>query len=246
MISERPGDLLSGGLVRVLIVENYDNTWLGQVGAALAEAGAEIDLRRAQHGEPLPDNVNGHGAVVVLGGGQNALADAEYPYFPKLLNLLRAFERHDRAVLGICLGSQMLARAFGAENHIGTASEFGWHEVSLTEAAKDDAVLGALPVSFPIFQWHDDTFSLPQRAVRLATNAAAKNQAFRIGRATYGIQFHFEADRPLVRRWNEAFAASIDERHPDWPERFEAEAARHGPGADAAGLAIARAWVKTI
>jgi GMP synthase-like glutamine amidotransferase len=232
--------------LRVLVVENYDNTWLGQVETALAEAGAEIDLCRAQRGDPLPAGANGHDAVVVLGGGQNALADAEYPYFPRLIDLLRVFERQDRAVLGICLGSQILARAFGAENHIGTASEFGWHEVSLTEGAKADPVLGALPVSFPIFQWHDDTFSLPQRAVRLATNAATRNQAFRIGRATYGIQFHFEADRDLVRRWNGAFATYIGERHPDWPQRFEHEAAAHGPGADAAGLAIARAWVKTV
>jgi len=246
MICERPSDLLSGGLVRVLIVENYDNTWLGQVGTALAEAGAEIDLRRAQQGDLLPDGVNGHDAVVVLGGGQNALADAEYPYFPQLLDLMREFERRDRAVLGICLGSQVLARAFGAENHIGTASEFGWHQVSLTEAAKGDPVLGALPVSFPIFQWHDDTFSLPERAVHLATNAAARNQAFRVGRATYGIQFHFEADRAMVRQWNAAFAAYIGERHPDWPQRFEGEAATHGPAADAVGLAIARAWVAQI
>ena len=99
--------------MRVLVVENYDNTGLGQVGAALAEAGAEIDLRRAHRGEPCQTASNGHDAVVVLGGGQNALADDEYPYFPKLLDLLRDFERQDRAVLGICLGSQILARAFG-------------------------------------------------------------------------------------------------------------------------------------
>src|SRR3954447_21617473 len=75
--------------LRVLVVENFDNTELGQVGVALREAGAEIDLRRAQHGDPLPDAVDGHDAIVVLGGGQNALADDECPWFPKLLDLLR-------------------------------------------------------------------------------------------------------------------------------------------------------------
>jgi GMP synthase-like glutamine amidotransferase len=235
-----------GASLRVLVVENYDNTGLGQVGKALAEAGAEVDLRRAHRGDPLPESANGHDAAVVLGGGQNALADDEYPYFPQLLDLLRGFEATDRAVLGICLGSQILARAFGAENRIGTASEFGWHEVELTGAARSDAVLGAVPQRFPIFQWHDDTFTLPERAERLAENVVAENQAFRIGRATYGIQFHFEADRPLVREWNAAYASLIAERHPDWAGRFEEEAAQHGPDADAAGLTIARAWVKTI
>jgi len=136
---------------------------------------------------------------VMFGGGQNALADDAYPYFPDLMKLIRTFTDRQQAVLGICLGSQLIARAFGGENHIGTAREFGWQKVSLAPEAKADAVLGGLPASFPTFQWHDDTFSLPDGAVRLAGNAVAENQAFRVGRATYGFQFHFEADQALVR-----------------------------------------------
>lgn len=232
--------------MRVLVVENYDNTGLGQMGAALAEAGAGIDLRRAHAGDPLPRSADGYDAAVVLGGGQNALADDEYPYFPKLLDLIREFEAGDRSVLGICLGSQIIARAFGGSNQIGGASEFGWQQVELTEAAARDAVLGALPTRFPIFQWHDDTFTLPERAQHLARNGIAENQAFRVGRAVYGIQFHFEADLSLVREWNGAFSDAIAERHPNWAGGFEQEAARHAGKADAAGLAIARAWVGTI
>jgi GMP synthase-like glutamine amidotransferase len=232
--------------MRVLVVQNYDNTGLGQIGTALREAGAEIDTRNAHLGEELPLGANGHDALVVLGGGQNALADEEYQYIPALLGLMRDFESRDRAVLGICLGSQLLARAYGAENLIGTAPEFGWHPVSLTQEAASDTVLAGLPPEFPIFQWHDDTFTLPPGATRLASNAAVANQAFRIGRAAYGFQFHFEADRSLVRHWNAAFAGYIADRQPDWPMRFDAEAERHGPQADAAGLALARAWVAAI
>jgi GMP synthase-like glutamine amidotransferase len=232
--------------MRVLVVQNYDNTGLGQIGVALEEAGAELDVRNAHLGDALPSDAGGHDAIVVLGGGQNALADDAYPYIPALLALMRDFEGRNRAVLGICLGSQLLARAYGAENLIGAAPEFGWRDVSQTEEALGDAVLGALPRKFPIFQWHDDTFTLPPNAVRLASNAAAANQAFRIGRAAYGFQFHFEADRPLVRHWNMVFAGYLADRQPDWPARFEAEAERHGPKADAAGLALARAWVAAI
>ncbi|HMM64703.1 MAG TPA: type 1 glutamine amidotransferase [Mesorhizobium sp.] len=232
--------------MRVLVVQNFDNTDLGQVGRALREAEAEIDLRCAHLGEELPPDPSGHDAMVMLGGGQNALADDEYPYFPTLLSLVRDFEAADKAVLGICLGSQLLARAFGGQNRVGVATEFGWQAISLTEQAKGDPVLGALPQRFPIFQWHDDTFSLPQQAVRLASSAVAENQAFRVGRAAYGFQFHFEADQPLVREWSLSFASMIGARHPDWGDRLEGEAARHGEQADAAGLAIARAWVAAI
>jgi GMP synthase-like glutamine amidotransferase len=232
--------------MRVLVVQNYDNTGLGQVGAALGEAGAELDIRKLHRGDALPEDAGEHDAAVVLGGGQNALDDAAYPYIPDLLELMRDFERRDRAMLGICLGSQLLARAYGARNQIGGATEFGWHEVGLTAEAKGDPLLGGLPRNFRIFQWHDDTFSLPDGAVRLASSNVAVNQAFRIGRATYGTQFHFEADRALVGEWSTAFADHLAARQPGWAARHQSEAAAHGPQADAAGLAIARAWVRLI
>ncbi|WP_315918922.1 type 1 glutamine amidotransferase [Mesorhizobium sp. SP-1A] len=232
--------------MRVLVIENYGDTGLGQVGTALDEAGAELDLRRPYRGDELPSDPAAYDALVILGGGQNALADDEYPYFPALLSLTRDFEAADKAVLGICLGGQLIARAFGGRNQVGGATEFGWHQVCLTEGAKADAVLGSLPEVFPIFEWHDDTFTLPPDAVRLASSKVAENQAFRVGRAVYGFQFHFEAHRPMVRQWSSTFAQLIAQRRPDWAARLPDEEKSHGPQADAAGLAIARAWVAVI
>ena len=232
--------------MRVLVVQNFEKTALGQVGRALAEAEAEIEMIMAHEGEPLPPVHGRHDAIIVLGGAQNALADEAHPYLPQLANLMADFAIAGKAVLGICLGSQILARGLGAENLIGAAPEFGWQEVTATEAGRIDPVLRAAPAQFPIFQWHDDTFTLPEGAVRLASNAAVENQAFRFGRAAYGMQFHFEADRRLVEGWNADFAGHLAEFQPDWANRHPKEAARHGPEADAAGLAIARAWVALI
>jgi GMP synthase-like glutamine amidotransferase len=232
--------------MRVLVIQNLDGEGLGQVGNALAEVGAEVDLRRPYAGQPLPADSSSHDAIVVLGGAQNALDDAGSPYFPALLDLIRDFEAADRSVLGICLGSQLMARAFGGENRLGTAPEFGWRQVSLTAAAAADPVLAGLPKDFPIFQWHDDTFTLPEGAAHLASNDVTANQAFRVGRAAYGFQFHFEANRTLVDAWQVEFREAIAEYHPDWPARYASEAARHAPAADDAGIAVARAWVRTI
>jgi GMP synthase-like glutamine amidotransferase len=232
--------------MRVLIVQNYESTGLGQVCAALNEAGAERDYHRPYLGQALPEDCSEHDAVIVLGGGQSAVDDDIHPYLPHLATLMRCFAEAEKAVLGICLGSQILARAFGARNLLGAAPEFGWQEVLLTEDAAADPVLSELPPAFPIFQWHDDTFTLPEGAVRLAANGVAANQAFRIGRAAYGIQFHFEADRPLVTKWNERFADVIAQKRPDWSERYPDEAERHGPVADDVGQRIARAWVRQV
>lgn len=232
--------------MHVLTVQNFEGTGLGQIATALDEKAASVTIVRAYGGEALPQSADGYDGLVVLGGGQNALDDAAAPWFPELLELMRSFVDSGRATLGVCLGSQLLARAYGADNLIGTANEFGWHAVELTEEGREDPVLSGLPDRFPIFQWHNDTFTLPRRGERLAGNFTAHNQAFRIGRAGYGMQFHFEADRTLVREWNETFAEELAVRQPDWRDRHEAEAARHGPAADAAGLAIARAWAALI
>lgn len=233
--------------MRVLAIQNFGDTGLGQLGTALEAAGVAIDLRRLDLGDPLPMSPEGYAGLVILGGAQNALDDAGSPWFPALLELARAFERQARSVLGICLGAQLLARAFGAENRLGAAKEFGWREVVLTEEGRRDSLTGALPdVSFRSFQWHDDTFALPPAAVRLAFNDAAAVQAFRIGRAAYGVQFHFEADRGAVRHWSETLAAYLAEQQPGWEERRRQEETSLGAEADEAGAALSRAWIATL
>jgi GMP synthase-like glutamine amidotransferase len=232
--------------MRVLVIENFVNTPLGLVGTALRQAGAEIELRRAHLGEPLPADPGEHDALVILGGGQSAVDDADSPWLPGLAALARAFGDADQAVLGVCLGAQLLARAYGATNILAQPVEFGWREVHPTAAGKGDPLVSALGEGAPIFHWHQDTFTLPPGAAHLATSAMTDMQGFRIGRAVYGIQFHFEADRAHVAQWSEDFAAEIGATVPDWPERHAGEAARHGARADAIGLEIARRWVGLI
>jgi GMP synthase-like glutamine amidotransferase len=232
--------------MKVAVVQNYPNVGLGQIETALNEVGAEIVQFVAFEGAPLPASIDGLDALIVLGGAQNARDDEGALWLPALTKLMRDFADSGRSVLGICLGSQLLARAYGADNLIGQAPEFGWRTVALTPEGNDDPVLGAAGASFPIFQWHDDTFTLPRHAVRLAGNEAAHNQAFRVGRAGYGMQFHFEADRKLVDEWSAEFAETIARRWPDWEKRRVGDGEQFGPAADVTGLAIARAWVGTI
>jgi GMP synthase-like glutamine amidotransferase len=124
--------------------------------------------------------------------------------------------------------------------------EFGWHPVRPTAAGRADPVLSVIDGGAPLFHWHVDTFTLPPGATHLAESDMTHLQAFRIGKAVYGIQFHFEADTRLVAAWNRDFADELAGSVPDWPARHPLEAARHGAAADAAGRAIARAWVGLI
>lgn len=230
----------------VLVVQNYEGAGLGQIEPILADAGFSIDLRHPYNGDALPAGDGGYQALIVLGGEQNALADAECPYFPHLLELIRAFGSKDKAVLGICLGSQLVARAYGGENILDRPMEFGWQEVRLTEEGRGDPVLSAAGDAFPIFHWHRDTFSLPKSALHMAASDMTSHQAYRIGRAVYGTQFHFEANTQLVAEWNDQLSEVIASFAPDWAEQYPVLAKKLGIDADAAGAALAKAWIAQI
>jgi GMP synthase (glutamine-hydrolysing) len=230
--------------MRVAIVENTRYTHHGQIGVALHEAGAMIDLYKpwADGRLPAPDSFD---ALVVLGGEQNARADATHPYLPALADLMQQTAVSGKATLGVCLGSQILARGAGGENLIGTTPEFGWVQVTLTAAGQADPLLGQLPATFDIFEWHSDTFTLPPKAVVLARNDKAL-QSYRIGRAGYATQFHFEASTAVVSAWAEGFGEMMEAQNPGFTTARPDLAATIGKRADANGLAIARAWVALI
>lgn len=232
--------------MRVAIIENTRVTHHGQVGIALHDAAATIDLYKPFADGRLPE-LGSFDALVVFGGEQSARDDHTHPYLPALAALMAESGARGHAVLGICLGAQLLARGLGAENRLGAAPEFGWCDVTLTDEGRADPVLSHLPATFPIFQWHSDTFTLPDGTIRLAGSGTATNQSFRIHRATYAMQFHFEASRAVVADWNRQFPDAVERNSPGWLDIYHpAHAPVKGAAADAAGLAIARAWVALI
>ncbi len=233
--------------MRILVIDNYPDCPIGLVGQAVGEAGAIIDRRHPYLGEALPVGASSHEGLIILGGPQNALADGEHPYLKPLCELSLDFTRHDKAVLGICLGSQLLARAHGGENIIGRPIEFGWQDVVALEAGKADPMIAELGEAAPMFHWHNDTVTLPPAATHLASSAMTPVQAWRVGRATYGVQFHFEASTEVVEEWsNSHFAPAMATYHAGWDNERHALAANFGAKADKIGLALARKWVGLV
>jgi GMP synthase-like glutamine amidotransferase len=123
------------------------------------------------------------------------------PYLERERAALRPALASELPILGICLGGQILAHLLGAEVRRHQQSELGFFQIPLTESGKQDPLFAGLPDDYLAFHWHEDVFDLPDRAVRLATNAIAPNQAFRYGRAVYGLQFHIELTAKLAWEW---------------------------------------------
>lgn len=233
--------------MRILVIDNYPDCPIGLVGQALIEAGAEIDRCHPYKGEALPESASGHDGLIILGGPQNALADDEHPFLKPLCDLSLDFTRADKAVLGICLGSQLLARAHGGQNIIGRPIEFGWQNVTALDAGKSDPMMQELGEASPMFHWHNDTVTLPPAATLLASSAMTPVQAWKVGRATYGVQFHFEASTEVVDEWSTSdLAPAMATYHKGWESERRQLAKTLGTKANVVGLALARKWVGLV
>lgn len=207
----------------ILVLQNCPVTPAGIVGETLSAAGAHLDTRLPHRGEALPGEAAAFDGLVILGGPMHAGDDAGHPAFPAMLALIRDFHAGGKPVMGVCLGAQLIARAFGRPVLPFGGLEIGYLPVRLTEAGRRDPLLRGLAREQRIMQLHEDSFELPSGAVLLMENATCANQAFRLGAATYGFQFHLEvtrADAPNFPR--DCWAAM--ERH--YGAAAEAEAAR--------------------
>ncbi len=225
----------------LLVLQHSDDAPPGLIAEEIAAAGGRIDLRGPDLPISLPPDADSHDGLILLGGVMNALDDIRCRHFPALLELVHAFAARGKPVLGVCLGAQLLARAFGGEIRIGGAPEFGFVPLDARPAAAEDPLLCGLAFPVAVMQWHDDTFTLPPGAVHLLESASCPAQAFRIGRAVYGLQCHFEVTADILEIWL-ALYERIG-RDPAALRRTRRELPLRLPAASEFGRLVTRRWL---
>lgn len=172
-------------------------------------------------------------AGLILMGGPMSVND-DLPWIRQEIAAIQSAAARGMPVLGVCLGAQLIARALGARVYPNGEKEIGWSPLHWTAAAGSDSLFAGLPNPQMVFQWHGETFDLPQGAEHLAYSDACRNQAFRARENVYGIQFHLEVTPEIVADWLRQDAACGDLREAVMPI---------DPDLHAAGLAEAAATV---
>jgi GMP synthase (glutamine-hydrolysing) len=158
-------------------------------------------------GRPALEHVGG---VVVFGSVDNVEHAHEKPFIKDAAELMREAVDRRTPVLGVCFGGQLLAWALDAEVGKGPVRELGFEPIHPTSEAVHDPLFSHLVDGDRAFQWHMDTFDLPDGAELLATGDRVTNQAFRYGELAWGTQFHFEVDRPEIELWLDEFTSQGD------------------------------------
>jgi len=185
----------------VFWLQHVPHETLGIIEPAVAEAG--LPCQRVELFRQPPDTLPWDKAagLVVMGGPMNVDQIGQHPFLATEPGWIREAIEHRLPVLGVCLGSQLVAKALGAAVTANPVKEIGWYPIELREAAAKDRLLAGCPPRVMVFQWHGDTFALPEGAVPLARSTACENQAFRYGDRVYAFQFHLEVAADMIEAW---------------------------------------------
>lgn len=189
----------------ILVIQNFEIESLGMLEQMFKSDGFHINSVNAQK-ETVPSNSESYDGIVILGGPM-AVYD-NLPYLQREQDLIKNAVKNDVPVLGICLGSQLIAQVTGGRVYKGKKKEIGWHSVYVTPASSNDIFRGVTDKTIRVFQWHGDTYDLPPNAKILAYSDQYP-QAFRIGSAV-GIQFHLEVNQNMIEGWIDAYRSELD------------------------------------
>lgn len=186
--------------MRILSLVHGEDARTELFGPLVAEAGHHLDEWTFASPAPPPQPLETYEAVLVLGGAMHPDEDDRHAWMRAEADWLRGLLERSVPTLGICLGSQLIARAAGARIGRLEQPEIGWYGVELTAEGAEDPALSALPPRFHSLQWHHYEHGLPDGAVALARNAACL-QGFRMGRSVWGVQFHPEVTEAQLELW---------------------------------------------
>ncbi len=186
----------------VLIVKHVDAEGPGLIEYCLNQERVPFRVLRLDPDARLP-KLERFTHIVLLGGPMNVYEEDRFPFLREEDLFIKEAIQRGKTILGICLGAQLIAKALGAKVFKSPVKEIGWYDVSLTDEGSKDPFFSSFPKTFPVFQWHGDTFEIPKSGKLIATSSPISHQAFRYGAKVYGLQFHLEVTEDMIHEWVE-------------------------------------------
>jgi GMP synthase (glutamine-hydrolysing) len=221
--------------MRLLAIVHESDAGPGVFAEAIADAGADLSHWAPPTESAPPNVVDDYAAVIALGGSMDPDQTREHPWLEGEKRLLGRLLDAGVPLLGVCLGAELLAEAAGGSVERSRTPEIGWYEVRPSSGAAGDPLIGPLSGPVSALEWHSYEFSLPPGATELARSDSCL-QAFALGRAAWGIQFHAEVTGPDLDAWIEG--------HDGDREAFRAQSRAEIAGWNELGRALCRRFLE--
>jgi len=190
--------------MNVLIIKHVEIEGPGLIEYHLNRKKIPYKILHLKSGVRLP-KLDGFTHIIILGGPMNVYEEDRYPFLKEEDLFIKEAIQRGKAILGICLGGQLIAKALGAKVLKASVKEIGWYDVSLTKSGLQDPLLSNFPKTFSVFQWHEDTFEIPKSGKLIATSSPISHQAFRYAEKVYGLQFHLEVTEEMIKEWMDTY-----------------------------------------
>jgi GMP synthase (glutamine-hydrolysing) len=232
-------------MAKVTVLQHEPFEKLGIIADALRSQAITYEYVRSFEGQPVPRHMTDVDGLIVMGGSMGVYEHHWYPFLLDEVNLIETALQEAKPVLGVCLGSQLLATALGANVTKAPKKEIGWYPVRLRPTAAGDKLFGEAPASFMAYHWHGDIFELPNGASSLASSDLTVHQAFRYGDSAYGMLFHMEATERIVEDMVSGFAEELAGEQVDG-QSIISQAAGCLPGLHETGRRAFAHWAELV
>lgn len=229
----------------VWVLQHTPTETLGTIEDVLRGRQIGFNYIETHIGKAVPRGMGDTAGLIVMGGPMGVYEQVKYPFLRDEMRLIESALARERPVLGICLGSQLLAAVLGADVSKGESQELGWHAVTLSDDATQDPIFSDVTGEFWPFHWHGDVFSLPEKAAKLAASRQTPCQAFRYGQNAYGILCHLEVTQAQIAQMLLDFADELAEAAGD-AAHIAAQTPRYLPGLQEIAGGVFGRWASML
>jgi GMP synthase (glutamine-hydrolysing) len=229
----------------VIVLQHLGCEPLGTIRDSLSIHGFSPRYVRLFAGDPVPKGLEDAAGLIVMGGPMSVYERDRYPFLGAELKLMEVCLSEGRPLLGVCLGSQLLATVLGGRVRKGQRKEIGWHPLRLTEAGMIDPLWRGAPREFSAFHWHGDVFDPPAGTTSLASSALTACQGFRYRDNVYGLLFHLEVTKEVIRGMATAFEGELSEVDLDAAQVL-AEGSTYLPSLEVMGGLVFDRWASHL
>lgn len=232
-------------MATIWVLQHVHCETLGIFADVLTDVGFIPRYVRTFDDQPVPDSMDRAAGLIVMGGPMGVGDQSQYPFLVEEMRLIEQALRAGKPVLGVCLGSQLLAHVLGATVSPGPQKEIGWYPVTLTDDAAADTLLSGEASPIMALHWHGDVFDVPPDSRSLGSSDLTACQAFRYGSTAWGFLFHMEVTARIIRQMIDTFAEELQEAGVGG-DTIMAQATDHLPPLQQLGGSVIQRWVNLL